>query len=330
MAATLQDIARLTQTSKSTVSRYLNGGYVSEGKARRIQEAIEMLDYQPNVNAKRLVQSRAKAIAIVFDDISDYIYGDMMAGLNEEAAQHHLSCLYLSRGQNEQEKDFFHLLSSGMADGLVFVTFRGRERDVVKTLRESGKPVVFIGDTQGVTGVCAVDVDNHLGTRLQVDHLISKGHRQIAYLQGPDIMPAAAARLTGYQDALHNAGIPFNASFVKKIRWSAEEAYEATTSLLKHRQFTALAASNAYAAYGALLALQDAGLSVPGDVALSGFDEAPILSLSRPPITTIRQPFKDIGKIAVRKLIARIENPNVDGQLAMVQPGVILRASTAD
>lgn len=330
MATTLQDIARLTKTSKSTVSRFLNGGSVSVEKAKRIQAAIQELDYQPNVNAKRLVQSKAKAIAVVFDDISDYIYGDMMAGLHEVAAQNHLSCLYLSRAQGAQETDFFQLLSSGMADGLIFVTFRKRSKNVVQALQRSGKPVVLIGDAQGVPGVCAVDVDNHAGTRLQVEHLIQKGHRQIAYLKGPDAMPAAAERLRGYQDTLHAAGIPFNANFVRKTQWNAEDAYKSATSLLEHRQFTALIASNAYSAYGALMALKDAGMAVPEDVALVGFDEAPILNLARPPITTIRQPIRTLGEIAVQKLIARIDNPNLEGRLTRVQPELILRASTAD
>lgn len=330
MVVTLQDIARLTNTSKSTVSRYLNGGSVSAEKARRISQAIKELNYQPNMNARRLVSSKSGTVAVVFDDISNYVYSDMIAGINTVAAQHELSCLYLSRSQGEEEDAYFYLLKSGMADGLIFVTFRSRTQQHVQALKDSKHPLVLVGDCLGLPGVLGVDVDNEQGTMLQIAHLIAKGHRDIAYLEGPSHMPAAAKRREGYLSALKQADLTPNPNLIKQINWSAEDGYKATAELLKNQQFTALAASNAYAAYGAMLAITDNGLSIPGDIALAGFDEAPILQLARPPVTTLAQPIKELGQIALTQLIKRIRNPDMSGQLIKVLPEMILRASTAD
>lgn len=330
MVITLQDIADRTKTSKSTVSRYLNGGSVSAEKAARIQEAILQLNYQPNMNARRLVSSRAASIAVVFDDISDYIYSEMMAGILEVAGSRELSCLFLSRATGQDESSYLSLISSGMADGLIFVSFRRRSLADIQKLQASNRPFVLVGDHQEAQDICAVDVDNRAGTQGLVKHLVDQGHRQIAYLQGPDHMPAASRRLAGYRDALMLSGIPVNGGLIRQIAWSAEAGYQATSQLLDSMQFSALVASNAYAAYGAMMAIKDRGFSVPRNVAVAGFDEAPILELARPAITTLRQPLRTLGQTAAEKLIRKLDKAPPPGQLQLLMPQMILRASTGD
>ncbi|MHC1787543.1 MAG: LacI family DNA-binding transcriptional regulator [Christensenellales bacterium] len=328
MVATIQDIARLASTSKSTVSRYLNGGSVSRQRAAAIEKVILQLGYQPNLNARRLVSSSTKAIGVVFDDISDYIYGEMIAGINNAAASQGYSCVFLSRARGEKESSYLHLFAASVVDGMICVTFRAREPEDVRRLQASGKPLVLVGDTADMTGVARVDVDNQTGTRMQVDSLIQQGHRRIAYLQGPDTMPAAGSRLRGYLKALESAGLPREEGLIRKIAWTAQGAYQVTGELVRQETFTALCVSNAYAAYGALLALQDAGLKVPEQVALAGFDEAPICELARPAITTLRQPNGRIGQIAAELLIGQIREGRGDLTSTYVLPSVILRAST--
>lgn len=127
VSVTILDIAVQAGTSKSTVSRYLNGGSISQQKAEQIEAAIVRSGYSPNVNARRLVRSQSNMVGIVFDDISNYVYGDMMAGFQDAARAHGFNCMFLSRATgNRIEADFLPLVSSSMVDGLIFVSMGRR------------------------------------------------------------------------------------------------------------------------------------------------------------------------------------------------------------
>lgn len=329
MAATIMDIAAKAGTSKSTVSRYLNGGSISQTVSERIEAAIESLDYQPNVNARRLVSSKTNMIGIVLDDISNYIYGDMLAGVQCAARKQGYNCIFLSRAaEQKEEADYLSLFSSATVDGLVCATLGQRVPEQVRLLRDSGLPVVLVGDAAGETGVPTVDVDNMNGTMAEVRGLIEQGHTRIAYLQGPDSMPAAQSRLRGYKRALENAGIPFRQELVRKVSWTVEDAYRTAGELLQAEQFTALVGSNAYSTFGACQALTDAGLRVPEDVAVAGFDDAPILEYARPGITTLRQPFHQIGMMATEQVIARVKGETPFSCAMYVSPSLVEREST--
>lgn len=329
MAATILDIAERAGTSKSTVSRFLNGGSISPAKAGKIQRAIKELDYRPNVNARRLVNSRANAIGIVFDDISNYIYGNMMAGIQEAAAQKGYATMFFSRASDHSaEADALSLFGSSTVDGLILVTFAQRDPAQVRALRESGLPVVLVGDAAGESGLPTVDVDNLYGTQAEVEMLIRQGHRRIAYLRGPDNMPAARSRLLGYRRALEGAGIPVAEELIAPVNWTVPDAHRVVERLVREQEFTALVGSNAYSTYGGLQALIDAGKRVPEDVAVAGFDDEPICAHTRPGITTMDQSLKQIGRIAAGQLIARIRGDSDCTCATYVQPVMVLRDTT--
>lgn len=329
MAATINDIAAFAETSKSTVSRYLNGGSVSPNVSDRIEKAIVSLDYRPNVNARRLVNSRTNMIGIVFDDISNYIYGEMMAGIQGAAGRRGYNCIFLSRAaEQKEEKDYISLFHSSTVDGLICVSFGRRRSEQVRTLRDSGLPVVLIGDAAGETGIPTVDVDNMNGTMAEVRYLIERGHTRIAYLEGPDNMPAAASRRRGYLQALENAGITPDERLIRRVGWSVKEAYQGVSALMKQERFTALVGSNAYSTYGGMMALQDGGLRVPQDVAVAGFDDAPICEFVKPSITTLDQPLLQIGELATEQVIARIKGKPGNSCATYAMPTLVTREST--
>lgn len=328
MAVTLQDIARFTNTSRSTVSRYLNGGSVSLQKSKQIAKAILEMNYQPNINARRLALNKSGAVAVIFDDISDYIYCDLIAGIEQTMAENDYNCLFFSRAQGKEEEDFLHLIPAGLADGLIFVTFRRRVKQTVQMLKESRQPMVIVGDTGGDETVSSVDVDNRAGTCMEILHLIDKGHRKIAYLKGPEHMPASQDRFLGYLDALNERGIVIDQFLVKAAPWNAKEAYNVTASLLSSQSFTALAASNSYSGYGALMAVLDQGYRVPEDISLVAFDEAPICELARPAITTARQPIREVGVQSAKQLIRLINKPDSSVQSVKIVPEMIYRVSS--
>ncbi len=309
------DIAARAETSKSTVSRYLNGGSISQVTANRIRRAIKELEYQPNVNARRLVNSRANAIGIVFDDISNYIYGDMMAGIQSAAREFGYTCLFLSRASERAlESESLSLFASSMVDGLILVTFAQRDPQDVRLLRESGLPIV--------------DVDNLNGTQAEVEMLIRQGHRRIAYLQGPDNMPAAHSRQRGYLRALECAGIEADRNLIVRVNWTVKDAYRTVSRLVQEQSFTALVGSNASSTYGGLQALMDAGKRVPQDVAVAGFDDDPICEHTRPSITTLSQPLAQMGRIAANQLVSRIRGGPDNVCATYVLPTMMLRETT--
>lgn len=326
---TIHDVALLAGTSKSTVSRYLNGGSISSSKAAEIEQAIRRSGYSPNVNARRLVQSRTNMLGIVFDDIANYVYGDMMAGVQAAARRLGFGCMFYSRATDgKRETDFLSLLSSCTVDGLILIDLGRRDKSEVRQLERSGCPIVLVGDGCGTETLAAVDVDNTQGTERETAYLIRQGHRRIAYLQGPDEMPAAAARLKGYLNALHAADIPVDPALIRQVSWTVRDANRCVTRLMAEQPFTALIGSNAFSTYGALLALEDGGRRVPENVALAGFDEHPLCEHVRPGITTLKQPFFEIGEAAVERLVQGFEAEKPAGGTILMQPELLVRGTT--
>lgn len=329
VSVTILDIAVQAGTSKSTVSRYLNGGSISQQKAKQIEAAIVRSGYSPNVNARRLVRSQSNMAGIVFDDISNYVYGDMMAGFQDAARVHGFNCMFLSRATgNRIEADFLPLVSSSMVDGLIFVSMGRRLPENVRLLEQSGSPIVLVGDAGGTGMLPDVDVHNSRGTEEEVAYLIARGHRRIAYLQGPSSMPASQTRLEGYLRALEQADIAPDKALICQVSWTIKDAYRRVSELIKETSFTALVGSNAYSTYGGLLAVTDSGRRVPEDVAVAGFDDDPICEHTRPGITTLKQPFHRIGETALETLLARIAGEESTGAPALIMPELIVRGTT--
>lgn len=329
MPPTILDIATHAATSKSTVSRYLNGGSVSKKAAEAIEHAIVALGYTPNVNARRLVSHKSHTIGVVLDDISDHIYGALLSGIQTAAHRLGYICTFFSRKPTHAaESDYLDLFTSRQVDGLLFATFRVRDAAEVALLAQSRQPIVLIGEHTGVLHMPSVDVDNVSGTLEEITYLIGHGRRRIAYLAGPKAMSASQSRLRGYEKALELHGIPVEEALIEHTGWSVEEGFEAARRLLQRTDFDALVGSNAYCTYGAVRALKDAGRHIPIDVAVASFDDDVLTAFTRPSLTTLQQPLARIGQIAVEQLVSRMEGGNDMMSTTYVQPKLILREST--
>ncbi len=331
MATTIIDIARLAGTSKSTVSRFLTGGIVKKETASSIEEAITSLRYTPNVNARRLVQSKTQVIGVVFDDISMYYYAEIMQGIQQVANQSQYVCNFFSRANcNRSEADFLSLFAQGQVDGIIFATFRQRNAQEIADIATSGLPVVLLGSPANHPGISHVDVDNRLGISELVHYLHGLGHERIAYLNGPEEMPAAVSRLDGYLQGLSACKLPCLGGLVVDTPWSVIGGESALASLLAQPEsFTALICSNEFCAFGAARALQAVGRRIPQDVSIVGFDDSPLLQYATPGITTLRQPFAQMGQMAVKQLMANIQDPQAIPASIYLQPQLMQRASCA-
>lgn len=326
MAATIIDIAKMAQTSKSTVSRYLNGGSVKPSTAQAIERAIKALDYSPNINARRLVTNRTNVIGVVLDDISNFYYSEVLSGIQSIAMKNNYVCTFYSRASyNKEEYDYLNLFREGHVDGLIMGTFQTRDEKQVDLIAESGYPIVFIGDCAGNKNIDCVDVDNKQGTIDEVKYLYSLGHREIAYLRGPVCMSGANYRLKGFIRGMESCGL--DPKMVMEVEWTVKGGYEATRKLLKGNKFTALLCSNEYCAFGAIECLKDEGIRVPEDISVAAFDDGTLAMYTEPSITTVKQPFRDLGETAVKLLIDIMSNNRTTKSSILLHPILIKRAS---
>ncbi|MFD1676645.1 LacI family DNA-binding transcriptional regulator [Alicyclobacillus fodiniaquatilis] len=329
MTPTIKDVAKLANTSKSTVSRYLNGKPVKKQTEEAVRRAIAELNYHPNMNARRLVLDKTQEIGIVVDDITNRFYSAILKGVRRILDANGYDCVFYTLGlHHRKETDFLDLLYEGQVDGLIFVSFMRRSEDDVEEMKASSFPVVLIGDDAGVNEIPSIDVDNSSGVIDVVNYLYRIGHRDIAYISGPDGAAATKARMEGYQASIARLGLKLNPDLIVVSDWSNKGGYTAMQQLLEVGGFTAVVASNDESAFGAMSAMQEQGYNIPKDFSIVGFDDIDISSWSYPSLTTVRQPFEQMGSNAAQMLLEMIDS---DGERSysrdLLKPQLIVRSS---
>ncbi|HET7627904.1 MAG TPA: LacI family DNA-binding transcriptional regulator [Bacillales bacterium] len=329
MAATIKDVAKLANTSKSTVSRYLNGQRVKKQTEEALKKAIKQLNYHPNMNARRLVMDRTQVLGIVVDDIANRFYSGILKGIRIVAERHGYDCVFYTWSTHrEKETDFLNLLYEELADGLIFLSFRKRSAAHVKAMAEMMDPIVLIGDDADVEEICSVDVDNYSGVRELVHYLHRIGHRDFAYISGPRNAGATEQRANGFFDALSENGLQVNRNWVVGSDWSNEGGYKAMKKLIKSGGFSAVVASNDESALGAIGAAHEEGYRIPKDFSIVGFDDIPLSKWFYPSLTTVKQPFTEIGMKAAEVLFEQIDDKKDEpGKRHLLNPRLVIRNS---
>lgn len=330
MAPTIHDVARLAGTSKSTVSRYLNGQQVKKATQEALEKAIKELNFHRNANARRLVLDRTNIIAVVVDNISNIFYSGIIRGIETVANMKGYNCIFLSWTSNyEDEISFLNMLYEGQVDGVILVSFQKRTKEDLVLIRDSDYPIALIGDHGEMNDIFSVDVDNAAGVYEIVEYLHGLGHRDIAYISGPDHAAANKYRFKGYLQAMETLGMNYHPEWVVQSDWSNQGGYQAMQKLLQAKGFTAVVASNDETAIGALRATQEHGINVPKQMSIVGFDDITISEWVYPSLTTVRQPFQDIGMKAAHGLFQKIEdNENAEpDNHYLLKPRLIIRDS---
>lgn len=326
---TIEEIAHLADVSRSTVSRVLNNHPSVRPQVReRVLEVIRTHNYAPNAAARSLASSRSRVISVVIPRSAAQIFTDpffalALQGISEAC----LACGYflmLSMVTTEHEEGFYNQVLRGQHFDGVLMMSSDIDDPLLPRLRRDGVPLVLIGQHPYLEGIVSVDVDNREGARNAVNHLIGLGHCRIATISGPLQMTAALDRRDGYKQALLAAAIPISAELQAEGDFTQEGGYTAMQRLLAlpSRPSAVFVASDMMA-LGALRAIADAGLRVPDDVAVVGFDDLPGAVYASPPLTTVHQPIGEMGAMAVRMLIDQIE------QREPAQPLVLLPTSLA-
>lgn len=324
---TLEMVAAACGVSPSTVSRILNGtAIVSPEKREAVDRAIAELGFIPNPIARGLAGGRTLSVGVVTQAIDSPFYGVALRGIEEELSQAGYSPLFVSGHWNaEEERRCIEVLRSRRVDGMIILT--GRLSDEALRNLAKAMPVVITGRTLTAPGLYALDFNNFEGARLATHHLLSLGHRNIAFISGDPVHPDAAERLRGYRAALEAAGVRYRPALVMPGKYFEESGLMAVERLIDSREpFTAIFSANDQMAFGAALALHRRGLRVPDDVSLVGFDDLAGAEHSIPPLTTIHQAAHELGRLAAVSLLQLLAGQAPEGTLP--EPRLIARAST--
>ncbi|HEY0306928.1 MAG TPA: LacI family DNA-binding transcriptional regulator [Acidobacteriaceae bacterium] len=314
--ATLADVARVAGVVPMTVSRAINrSGYVSEEVRARVTEAVEQLQYRPNMLARQLKGQRFYAVGVMLPDIANPFGNELVLGIKEVLDDSgYTTFITTSGGSVEKETAALQSFVDHRIDGLIVATRGSIAGD--KALGEIAAqhvPIVTIGRPVESPGVDCVSVDHYRGAFEAASHLIESGHKRVGYIGIGHPEDAVPQRFEGYLAALEAAGIPFRPEYaVREVDAPAfateEDGYLGMLELANRKQRpTAVFARNDFAAVGALRALHTLGLRVPQDIAVVGFDNIRLSAYTTPPLTTVEQPILEQGRMAARFLVERIE-----------------------
>lgn len=332
---TIADVAAHAGVSTSTVSYVMNNrNRVSPGTRRRVLRAIEELGYQPNNAAQGLATRQMESLGILVPlspeaVFSDPFFSDILRGIGRATHRHRYTMVLSMVAEAELYQAGAHLLRSKRADGLLVVDPRGAHSQIPR-LVEEGFPVVVIG-RQEYPDVMWVDVDNFSGGYQAARH-VTEGHSggQVAIISGPQDHQSAIDRLHGYRRALEEAGYHWEDIALAYGDFSEKSGYECMRRLLKSVRPIKVLAANDLMATGAYQAIAEAGLSIPGDVAVVGFDDLPYGKYLSPPLTTVRQPTADLGEAAGEMLLAALEEKETPASVTLPVTLVVRRSSVAE
>lgn len=328
--ATLNDVAEAAGVSPTLVSRYLNHRIELPAATRqRIDEAVARLDYRPNLLAKRLSTGRTEAISLVTPEIANPFFAELAAAIEAEAERHGYA-VYISstHGDPAREADAIRRLGDQHVDGLIMMTNRPDDGALAALLRRHSNVVLVDEDVPDVD-LPRIFVENENGAYLAAMHLIDAGHRDIALIGGPPGLLSVRERLAGFERAMRERGLPLRPERVLLGDYSRQFGHAALLHLLDGEERpTAILACSDYIAVGVLQAARHRGLAVPADMSLVGFDDMPFAELVDPPLTTVRQPVAEMGRLAFERLLARLSNADTP-PLTRLPVELVIRHSVA-
>ena len=327
MSIKLEDIAKETGFSVSTVSRVLsNSNYpVSEQIREKVLRIAATMGYEPNIAARSLRTDRTNTIGIIVDDLLSPFTPPIVRGIQDYLNENgFLSLIVNSDWDPVQEQAAIKTLLSRPVDGIIFVEYSHQTTN--DALERSHKPHVFVHRLFGSPIKNSVVPDDYYGASLATQHLLNLGHRRIGYINGPENWHTCRARLSGYKDTLANHDLRFEALLVQPGDWEIESGYAAAKNFLNLTERpSAIFAANDAMALGAIYAIQDAGLNVPKDVAVVGYDNRNFTKTVRPRITTVSMPVIEMGGVAAELLLRQIAEGRKEEEEIKVKGQLIIR-----
>ena len=325
-APSIRDVARLAGVSYQTVSRVLNNHpSIRETTKARVTQVMEEIQYRPNRAARMLVTRHSRTIGVLSASSADYGPARSIVAIEDaaRAAGYYVNIANLAKADAESISQALEHLMEQAIEGLVVIAPQVRVFDVLSRMSVDVPYVSF--QTTASNAELQVPADQVAGARMATRHLIELGHREIIHLAGPQDWIEAEARMRGFLAEIDEAELNTYPPILGD--WTAEFGYRAGRELLATRVFSAVFAASDHMALGLMHAIRDAGLDMPGDISVVGFDDIPDAQHFAPPLTTIRQDFAEIGRRAFEVLLSDLKGEQV-AERAQILPELVVRAST--
>jgi LacI family transcriptional regulator, galactose operon repressor len=325
-------MAGVSRTTVSFVLNRLEGVSISESTRQRVLEAAKTLNYHPNSAGRKLVSGKSDTLGLVLYQSPEQVFADaflpqVILGVEQAAMQQKFHVL-LKPVEPGDPEGYSRLINENHVDGIILSGPRQDDKEIVH-LHNDGVPVMLMGQLPD-TDLPFVDVNAMRGAETAVTHLIELGHRQIGMItNAPLSYTSAQQRRAGYQEALRRANLKLQDWIIKQGNYTPASGYHAMLDLLKESPHpTAVFIASDVVAMGAILAVKRAGLRIPEDIALVGFDDIPLAEYFDPPLTTIRLPAFGLGWTAGERLIRLTRSEGLDQNNVFLDSELVVREST--
>ncbi|MCA0970492.1 LacI family transcriptional regulator [Halobacillus litoralis] len=324
----MSDVAALAGVSTATVSRVLrNPETVTETTKQKVLEAIEELNYQPNMLARHFRRSQTNTILVVVPNIINTVFAEIVGGIEEEASKNGYRVLLRnSNNQIDREYGSIEHMKQRQVDGMIMLSPR-LDEEILQDISEK-YPIVLATAHLDETKIPVVSIDNVSSSKKATEHLIRLGHRRIAHITGQLDSMISRYRFKGYREAMKENGIDYDTQLIREGEFTFESGYEQMMNLLDQKfPPTALFAASDEMAMGAINAAKSRGVNVPEDLAVVGFDNIRFSSVFDPPLTTIAQPKFGMGEKAMELLMKKFNGEPVEQTEHILPDELIIRDS---
>lgn len=328
----MRDVAEQAGVSVTTVSHVINKTRPVNPETRtRVEQAMQVLGYQPNMLARSLRRGKTHTIGVILPDNANPYFAEVARGIEDTSFSKGYSVV-LCNSDNDLDKEhlYTNVLIEKQVDGIIFVA-AGLSEENINSLQKRGVPSVLIDRQVPGVQLDSVFADNQSGGFLATNHLINLGHRSIACITGPKGVRSSSERIGGYLQALAAAGIPANPDWLVEGDFQYQSGYAAAQQLFKTGATpSAIFACNDLMAIGAYRYAYENQLNIPGDISIIGFDDIRLAEYTNPPLTTIHQSKDRMGALAAELLLERIANGNLPFRHEIVGVQLVVRSSTAE
>lgn len=331
MPITIYDVAREAGVSMATVSRVVNGNpNVKPTTRKKVLAAIERLGYRPNAVARGLASKKTTTVGVIIPDISSLFFAELARGIEDIATMYKYNIILCNSDQRlEKELQLINTLLEKQVDGLLFMGAEVKDAHL-QVLSTASAPVVLAATRDVESSLPSVTIDHFQAAYDATRLLIDGGNRRIAMITGPLKDPLGGLlRFEGYKQALADAGIAYDEQLVARGNYQYNAGLNAMKEFLELAQPpTAVFAASDEMAIGAIHAVLDAGLRVPDDIEVVGFDNVRLAEMVRPRLTSVVQPMYDIGAVAMRLLTKFMNKEHVDQRIVVLPHRIEIREST--
>lgn len=330
--ATISDVAKEARVSVATVSRVLNNKEsVRKETQQRVYDAIEKLNFQPNLLARNFRRSESRVILIITPNITNPYYAHILTGIGETASSLGYSALIFNTGGSlEKEKDGMEMLKLRRADGAILLASAMESPHLMEYVESH--PVVQCSEYDGASGLPRVSIDNHLAAKEVVEYLIDSGHERIATISSKNTYISTKERLDAYRETMKVHGLKVPRGYIAHgdPDYSFKSGKKAATKLLTLKERpTAIFCISDTLALGAISAAMEMGIKIPEELTVTGFDDVDDTTMFHPYITTVKQPCYDLGMRAMKLLFDRMMKKEISERKVILSHEFVVRESSA-